>query len=103
MAHGPACAGCVSARGAGRGLKEPWTLGAAGQHYDLSVTLFVNSTVSFGPGAMDVQITGGTSAAEYGTCSRYRVTTDGQGYGALTVIERAHGRWSVCRLNEEPW
>ena len=52
------------------------------------VTLFVNSTVSFGPGAMDVQITGGTSAAEYGTCSRYRVTTDGQGYGALPPLSR---------------
>ena len=24
-------------------VKEPWTLGAAGQHYDLSVKLFVNS------------------------------------------------------------
>jgi len=24
-------------------FKEPWTLGAAGQHYDLSVKLFVNS------------------------------------------------------------
>jgi len=24
-------------------VKEPWTVGAAGQHHDLSVTLFVNS------------------------------------------------------------
>ena len=32
-----------------------------------------------------------------------RLLAFGQGYGALTVIERAHGRWSVCRLNEEPW
>jgi hypothetical protein len=24
-------------------VKEPWTLGAAGQHYDISVKLFVNS------------------------------------------------------------
>src|SRR5438132_781028 len=32
-----------------------------------------------------------------------RLLAFGQGYGALTVIERAHGRWSVCRLTEEPW
>ena len=32
-----------------------------------------------------------------------RLLSFGQGYGALTVLERADGRWAVCRLNEEPW
>ena len=26
----------------------------------------------------------------------------GQGYGAMTVLERVHGRWALRRLNEEP-
>ena len=32
-----------------------------------------------------------------------RLLSFGQGYGALTVLERARGRWAMCRLNEEPW
>jgi broad specificity phosphatase PhoE len=32
-----------------------------------------------------------------------RLLAFGQGYGALTVLERAGSRWSLCRLNEEPW
>ena len=32
-----------------------------------------------------------------------RLLSFGQGYGALTVLERAGGQWAMCRLNEEPW
>ena len=32
-----------------------------------------------------------------------RLLSLGQAYGALSVLEHAAGRWSVSRLNEEPW
>ena len=32
-----------------------------------------------------------------------RLLAFGQAYGALTILERAGDRWSMCRLNEEPW
>jgi broad specificity phosphatase PhoE len=32
-----------------------------------------------------------------------RLLAFGQGYGALTVLAHDRGRWSLSRLNEEPW
>ena len=32
-----------------------------------------------------------------------RLLVFGQGYGALTVLSHEAGRWSLSRLNEEPW
>jgi hypothetical protein len=51
-------------------------------------TLFVNAVGPFGPNPIVVRISGGTAAAEYGVCSRYRVTTDGAGYGTFAPLSR---------------
>jgi hypothetical protein len=51
-------------------------------------TLFVNSVATVGPNPTVVQISGGAAATEYGTCSRYRVVTNADGYGTLPPLSR---------------
>jgi hypothetical protein len=51
-------------------------------------TLFVNSVATVGPNPTVVQISGGAAATEYGTCARYRVATNVDGYGTLPPLSR---------------